>query len=280
MVIALITLLVAGAGCGGAAKKETITIALTPWSSTIPSTNIAKILIEENLGYEVRVQKADVGPTFSGLASGDLDVFLDSWLPDMHRDYMKKYGKNIDDLGTIYTEGLLGWVAPTYVEPDSIAELNNYKAKFDSDGDGKGEIVGIEAGAGMMRTSQKIINAYGLDFELIESSEWAMMAEADKAIKDRRWIIFLGWKPHWMFAKYDLKFLEDPKGFWKSSEVHKLVTKGLDQRAPDVVEFLKKFTISVDDMDRMIYEIEIEKKDPADVFFKRLKSQEKDRAVN
>jgi len=265
IMLALAALLVAGAGCKGAAQKETITIALTPWSSTIPSTNIAKVLIEDKLGYDVRLQKADVGPTYSGLASGDIDVFVDAWLPDMHGDYMEKYGERIEDLGTVYTEGVMGWVVPAYVEPDSIAELNDFKDKFDTDGNGKGEVVGIEAGAGMMRTSKEIFDAYGLDFELIESSEWAMMAEADKAIKDKRWIIFLGWKPHWMFAKHDLKFLEDPKGIWKSSTVHKLVTKGLDKRAPDVVEFLKKFTVSVDDMDQMIYEIEVQKKDPAEV---------------
>lgn len=263
--ILLVGLLVAGAGCGGRAAKKEITIGMTPWSSTIPTTNIAKILLEEELGYKVNVQKADVGVVFSGLSSGDIDVFLDSWLPNMHKDYMQKYGDKISDVGPIYTEGVLGWVTPAYVEPDSIAELNEYKDKFDNDGDGKGEIVGIEAGAGMMRTSQEIIEGYGLDFELIESSEWAMMAEADKAIKDNRWIVFLGWSPHWMFAKYDLKYLEDPKGYWKGDEVHALVTKGLEERAPDVVDFLSKFKVDVEDMNQMIYEIEVENKDPVAV---------------
>ncbi|MEW6771144.1 MAG: glycine betaine ABC transporter substrate-binding protein [Bacillota bacterium] len=263
--ILLVGLLVAGAGCGGRAAKKEITIGMTPWSSTIPTTNIAKILLEEELGYKVNVQKADVGVVFSGLSSGDIDVFLDSWLPNMHKDYMQKYGDKISDVGTIYTEGVLGWVTPAYVEPDSIAELNEYKDKFDNDGDGKGEIVGIEAGAGMMRTSQEIIEGYGLEFELIESSEWAMMAEADKAIKDNRWIVFLGWSPHWMFAKYDLKYLEDPKGYWKGDEVHALVTKGLEERAPDVVDFLSKFKVDVEDMNQMIYEIEVENKDPVAV---------------
>lgn len=263
--VLVVGLLVAGTGCGGGAAGKEVTIALTPWSTTIPTTNIAKILLEEELGCKVNVQNADAGVTYSGLASGDIDVFLDAWLPHMHGDYMDKYGENIEDIGAVYTEGVLGWVAPTYVEPDSIAELNDYKDKFDSDGDGKGEIVGIEAGAGMMRTSKEIIDAYGLDFELVEASEWAMMAEADKAIKENRWIVFLGWSPHWMFAKYDLKYLEDPKGFWTGDEVHVLVTEGLDKRAPEVVDFLKKFKVSIEDMNRMIYDIEVEKKDPVAV---------------
>ncbi|HAG06865.1 MAG: Glycine betaine ABC transporter substrate-binding protein [Clostridia bacterium 62_21] len=263
--VLVLGLLAAGTGCGGGAAEKEVTIAMTPWSTTIPTTNIAKILLEEELGYKVNVQNADAGVTYSGLASGDIDIFLDSWLPHMHADYMKKYGKNIEDIGTVYTEGVLGWVAPTYVEPDSIAELNDYKDKFDSNGNGKGEIIGIEPGAGMMRTSKKIIDAYGLDFELVESSEWAMMAEVDKAVKENRWIVFLGWSPHWMFAKYDLKYLEDPKGFWAGDEVHVLVTKGLEKRAPEVVSFLKKFKVSIDDMNKMIYDIEVEKKDPVAV---------------
>jgi glycine betaine/proline transport system substrate-binding protein len=254
--------LLAAARYGTQTADKNITIALTPNSYPFLPAYIVKIIIEDNLGYKVRLQKADVGPTYSGLASGDIDIFLDSRLPDLHKDYMDQYGDKIDDLGVIYAEGLLGWVSPTYVEPDSIAELNEYKDKFDSDGNGKGELVGIEAGAGMMQTSQAIIDGYGLDFEVVESSEWAMMAEAQKAIKENRWIVFLGWSPHWMFAQHDLKYLEDPQGFWRSSEVHRLVTKGLDKRAPEVMEFIRYFTMDIDDLNQIIYEIEVEKRDP------------------
>ncbi|MDN5347016.1 MAG: glycine betaine/proline transport system substrate-binding protein [Clostridia bacterium] len=263
--VLVLGLLMVGAGCAKGKKTKEVTIALTPWSTTIPTTNIAKILLEEELGYKVHVQNADVGVTFSGLASGDIDIFLDSWLPHMHADYMKQYGHNIEDLGAVYTEGVLGWVVPAYVKPVSIEQLNQYKEKFDSDGNGKGEIIGIEAGAGMMRTSQEIIDAYGLEFELVEASEWAMMAEADKAIKEKRWIVFLGWSPHWMFAKYDLRYLKDPKGYWQGDEVHVLVNKDLPRRAPEVAEFLKRFKVSIDDMNKMIYDIEVEKKDPVAV---------------
>ena len=75
-------------------------------------------------------------------------------------------------------------------------------------------ITGIDAGAGIMSSTEKAISDYQLDknnWQLQPSSTAAMTSTLAKAIKDKRPIVVTGWTPHWMFTKFDLKFLEDPK---------------------------------------------------------------------
>ncbi len=39
-----------------------------------------------------------------------------------------------------------------------------------------------------------------------------MLAALDGAIADKKPIVVTLWHPHWAYAKYELKDLEDPKG--------------------------------------------------------------------
>ena len=55
-----------------------------------------------------------------------------------------------------------------------------------------------------------------------------MTTALSKALKDKEEIIVTGWSPHWKFAKYDLKYLEDPKGVYGGEEtINTFVRKGL-----------------------------------------------------
>ncbi|EUJ21889.1 glycine betaine/L-proline ABC transporter substrate-binding protein [Listeria aquatica FSL S10-1188] len=72
-------------------------------------------------------------------------------------------------------------------------------------------ITGIDAGAGIMLSTQNAIKDYKLDdynWQLQTSSTAAMTSTLEKAIKDKRPIVVTGWTPHWMFTKFDLKFLK------------------------------------------------------------------------
>jgi glycine betaine/proline transport system substrate-binding protein len=75
-------------------------------------------------------------------------------------------------------------------------------------------ITGIEPGAGMMGLTKDTLEEYeNLEgWNLLEGSTAGMLIELDEAIKKEEPIVVTGWNPHWMFAAYDLKYLEDPKG--------------------------------------------------------------------
>src|SRR5699024_8715859 len=75
------------------------------------------------------------------------------------------------------------------------------------------EITGIEPGAGVFKASEKAVEEYDLEgWEVQASSSGAMATALGEAIDNEEPIIVTGWSPHWKFAKYDLKYLEDPKG--------------------------------------------------------------------
>nr|WP_125711897.1 glycine betaine ABC transporter substrate-binding protein [Companilactobacillus kedongensis] len=106
-------------------------------------------------------------------------------------------------------------------------------------------VTGIDAGAGIMSSTQKALKAYGLEdqnWQLQTSSTAAMTSTLDKAIKDKRPIVITGWQPHWMFTKYPIKFLKDPKNvFGKSESIHTIVRKGLKEDKPEAYTILDRF---------------------------------------
>jgi glycine betaine/proline transport system substrate-binding protein len=106
------------------------------------------------------------------------------------------------------------------------------------------KIVGIDPGAGLMKlTIDKVLPEYGLDnWEVVEGSGAAMTAALAKAYKKEEPIIITGWSPHWKFAEYDLKYLEDPKGIYGGAEdTHTIARLGLKDDHPDAHKLLDQF---------------------------------------
>ncbi|HAJ53655.1 MAG TPA: glycine/betaine ABC transporter [Lactobacillus sp.] len=106
-------------------------------------------------------------------------------------------------------------------------------------------ITGIDAGAGIMTSTDKALKAYGLadkNWHLQPSSTAAMTSTLKKAIADKRPIVVTGWTPHWMFTKFPLKFLKDPKNVYgKTEQIHTIVRKGLKQDDPQAYRVLDQF---------------------------------------
>lgn len=230
-------------------KQEIISFGVAPWSTTVPPTKVASLILQD-MGYKVEETKADVGGVFTGLSRGDLDVFMDAWMP-MHKTYMEKFSDKLEDTAVSYPEAKTGWVVPTYMEDiNSVSDLKGNEAKFEN------TYYGIEEGATATKTSDKLIKAYGLDMEQVNSSEGGMLAQASRLIKQEKPVVFFGWRPHTMFNKYDLKVLEDKKGSFKSSEVHVVTNSDLKENAPEAYEFLSNWSISIEDVEKMIVEIE------------------------
>lgn len=272
-ILVLSVLIMSLVGCGAkpadsANVKETVKLGYVNWSEGIAMTNLAAAVLEEKMGYNVELTMADVAPVFTSVASGNTDAFLDVWLPVTHESYIEKYGKDIVDLGISFENALLGLVVPSYVEINSIEELNDNKELLG------GEIIGIDAGAGLMEATERAIEEYELDFKLLTGSGPTMTAALGKAIDAEGAIVVTGWAPHWKFARWDLKVLEDPKGvFGEVENIHKYSRKGLEEDMPEVAEFLKKFKLSEAELGDLMGVVE-ENNDPLEAAKKWMNEHE------
>ncbi|MED5607990.1 MULTISPECIES: glycine betaine ABC transporter substrate-binding protein [Pseudomonas] len=226
----------AAAGLAGAAAKPEITIGYVDgWSDSVATTHVAAEVIREKLGYPVKLMPVAAGIMWQGVARGKLDAMLSAWLPVTHGAYYAKMKDQVVDLGVNYPGAKIGLIVPEYVKANSIEDLKAMKDDFG------GRIVGIDAGAGVMLKTDQAIKDYGLDYKLVASSGSGMIAELTRAENDKKAVAVTGWIPHWMFAKWKLKFLDDPKKVYGDEEhVDSVANPALEKKAPEVWALLKK----------------------------------------
>lgn len=259
LVVTLASLLLLAAvivGCGNNQTSEkgenkNITLGYVAWDSEIASTHVVKEILENKLGYKVDLKLVDAAPMWQGIASGDFDAIVSAWLPVTHEAYYVKVKDQVENLGANLEGAKIGLVVPTYVNIDSIADLNTIKDQLD------GRIVGIEPGAGVMRATENAIKEYNLDLALLDSSSAAMTAELANSVQNNQFIAVTGWTPHWKFLKFDLKYLEDPKSIYGGEEhIATIVRQGLKDDNPEVYDFLDKFYWEPADMEAVMLKIE------------------------
>ncbi|MFA5977990.1 MULTISPECIES: glycine betaine ABC transporter substrate-binding protein [Pseudomonas] len=233
---AVATLVVAMSSTLASADSKTLSIGYVDgWSDSVATTHVAAEVIKAKLGYDVKLQAVATGIMWQGVATGKLDAMLSAWLPVTHGEYWAKNKDKVVDYGPNFKDAKIGLIVPEYVKAKSIEDLK-------TDTTFKNKIVGIDAGSGVMLKTDEAIKAYGLDYKLQASSGAAMIAELTRAEDKQESIAVTGWVPHWMFAKWKLRFLDDPKGIYGAAEtVNSIGSKGLEKKAPEVVAFLKKF---------------------------------------
>lgn len=231
------TALILAMGSSLAMAKEVSIGYVDGWSDSVATTHVAAEVIRQKLGYDVKLQAVATGILWQGVATGKLDAMLSAWLPVTHGEYWAKNKDNVVDYGPNFKDAKIGLIVPEYVKAKSIADLK-------TDDGFKKKIVGIDAGSGVMLKSEQAIKDYDLTgYKLQASSGAAMTSELGRAYAKQQPIVVTGWVPHWMFAKWKLRFLDDPKAVFGAAEtVNSIGSKELDTKAPEVAAFLKKFS--------------------------------------
>jgi glycine betaine/proline transport system substrate-binding protein len=196
-------------GCGGPGRGEVLTLANIGWDENVAVSNLTKVLLEDELGYErVEIRSStNLDSTYRGVASGELDAFQDVWLPNQEALLEEVVG-DVDHLGPWFLgETRQGMAVPAYMDVESIDQLDGTDARF---------IFGIEPSSAMMREvvggdAGGVIPAYGLDQELVQAPTAGMLAEVGRRYDAGEEFAFLAWSPHWMNRRFDIRYLEDPK---------------------------------------------------------------------
>ena len=193
------------AGAVAAEGCDQIVFSDVGWTD-ITATTAATTLILEALGYETETKVLSVPVTYTGLAEGDIDVFLGNWMPSMEADIAPYRDAGTVDTVRANLEGAKYTLATNeHGAALGISDFTNIKDHAEALGS---EIYGIEPGNDGNRLVLEAITKYGMDgFELVESSEQGMLAEVASKTEAGEPIVFLAWEPHPMNANFKLTYL-------------------------------------------------------------------------
>ncbi|WP_026366356.1 glycine betaine ABC transporter substrate-binding protein [Salinicoccus albus] len=239
---------------GNNEDKPTLNLGVTNWTSTVPPTKIAGKILED-MGYNIEETNADAGSIYTGMSEGDVDVFMDSWFP-AQRQYIEEYSDSIESISVSYDNANSGMVVPAYME-----DINDVEDLQGNEDLVNNEMFAIGEGDPAMQDMEQVIDFYDLDIEMVNSSEGAMLAAAEAEMEEENPVLFYGWRPHSMFENYDLKILSneaatEAEGLFDSSSINVIANKGLEEKAPEAFQFLSNWSISVEEMEKMIAEID------------------------
>jgi glycine betaine/proline transport system substrate-binding protein len=220
------------------------------WTDITATTATASVVLEA-LGYEPNTSILSVPVTYAGLSKGDIDVFLGNWMPTMEADL----APGRDAGSVVVLRPNLEGAKYTLAVNTSLADegLKDFAdiAKFGDALDWK--IYGIEPGNDGNRQILDMIeqDAFGLGkFELVESSEQAMLAEAKRAERSDEGIVFLGWEPHPMNQNVEMTYLTGGDDFFGpnfgGATVYTNVRKGLVEDCPNLGRLLNNLSFTLD----------------------------------
>ncbi|WP_213620071.1 glycine betaine ABC transporter substrate-binding protein [Paenibacillus sp. J22TS3] len=226
---------------------------------------IASMIGAQGIGAEVyrAVAQLKIGQGFeAGLAVVVLAIVLDRFSQNLFKTGRRKAAaQRQPHRRLVYAVSLalviiVGGIAQYLLLPSGTSADANQGGQVASQF--HNQIIGIDPGSGIMKSTAKAIQDYNLkDWKLIEGSSTAMTAMLDKAIKNKEPIIVTGWTPHWMFTKYDLKYLDDPKKtYGEAEEIHTLARKGLKQDELTAYTFLDRFSWTADEMGEIMAAIQ------------------------
>src|SRR5699024_2709425 len=119
------------------------------------------------------------------------------------------------------------------------------------------EVYAIEPGSGMALTTEGMLEVYEMDdFSIQNSSVAAMLAQVDSVLNNEEAIVFNAWRPHPMFVRFDIKFLEDPRDAWKNDDVEVAVTPQLKEESPTAYTLFSNMELTLDMVEEWIMELD------------------------
>lgn len=278
-----------GGGETGALPGEgtTVSIAINPWTGSAVNANVAKILLEQELGYTVDLVEIDEFAQFPAMSAGDLDATLEVW-PSGHAEdyatYIEGDGSVVDG-GQLGVIGKIGWYVPTYMveEHPDVATLEGLNANADlfattETGD-KGQM--LDGDPSFVSFDAEIVETLGLDFEVVVAgSESALLAELDQAIANEDPLLFYWYTPHWGNTVYDLTEVALPEvteectaaaaaggdGYacdYPEDVLYKAFNADLETRAPEAFAFLSAMNYDNLTQEQIAKGIDVDGQDPA-----------------
>jgi len=228
---------------------QTVRFSDVGWTDVTSTTALISQLLR-SIGYSPTVTVLSVPVTFTSLQNNDLDVFLGNWMPAQAGDR----GHYVEDgtvvvIGANLTGAKYTLAVPAYAYAAGLKDfkdIQRFAAQLND------SIYGIEPGNDGNRHVLDMLkqDQLGLGgFKLVESSEQGMLAQVERAFRDKKPVVFLAWEPHPMNMRFDLKYLAGGDEFfgpnYGGATIYTVTRRGYSAECPNVGRLLAnlKFTL-------------------------------------
>lgn len=245
------------AGTAGAEVKEVRFVSVA-WTGVTIKTELSCAILK-SIGYKADYLMVSVPIVYKALATNEADVFLGNWMPSMEsiaQPYFDK-GEVIKYVASM-TGAKYTLAVPKYVLQAGIThfrDLDPNKDKFEG-----GRIYGIEEGNDGNEIIESMIkkDLFGLgDWEIVPSSEPAMLSQVMSFAKKKKFIVFLGWSPHPMNKNIDMGYLKGSTAETfgpdnGSATIYTNLRPGFAESNPNLARFFKQLIFPIPMMNEIM----------------------------
>ncbi len=184
----------------------------------------------EKMGYKVS------GPTvmkpqvfYVAAAAGDVDLWVNGWF-GTHDGYIAESKGKVKAVGTVMEKGgLQGYLIDKKTADKygikSVKDIKKHAKQFDSNGDGKADMVSCPPGWGCEKVIAKHFDELGLGdyINRVQADYSASMADIISKYKNGKSILFYTWTPNWTVGTLklgkDIVWIDVPYSKTKSVSV-------------------------------------------------------------
>ncbi|TVQ99574.1 MAG: ABC transporter substrate-binding protein [Desulfovibrionales bacterium] len=236
---------------GNAMASKEVRFVYVPWTCVTVKTEVAQHFLNE-LGYAASSMLLSVPIAYQAMATNQADIFLGNWMPTMQSIAEPHFESgNVESFSVIMENAKYTLAVPTYAYEGGLrdfSDIANFGEKLEY------RIYGIEEGNDGNEVIEMMINEnmFNLgNFELIPSSETAMLTQVQNFARNEQWIVFLGWSPHWMNKIIDMSYLtgSDETTFGENdgtATVYINIRSGFDQQQPNIANFLNNYLVPIE----------------------------------
>ncbi len=273
-----------------AASGEGIVLAVNPWTGSAVNANVAKVVLESQLGTSVELLDIDENATWVGMDAGEIDAVLEVW-PSGHAADYETYvtGKqSVVDMGLLGPSAKIGWYVPSFVidEHPELATWEGFKdpelAKLFSTAE-SGDLGQFLMGDPSYVTfDEQIIANLELPLKyVVAGSEAGLITSIEQSIADKKPLLLQFWQPHWLQSKVELTEVKLPDvtdeclasaaaadgGYacdYAVDELYKAASAGLEAKNAAASAFLSKFQLTTDQQNEIAAMIDSDGMAPGD----------------
>ena len=202
--------IIAALSISSAVYAAEVRMAKANWDTGYFQAEVYKQALEK-MGYKVTEPKAMKPSVFYvAAAAGDLDLWVNGWF-GTHDTYIKEAKGKVKAVGNVMPKGGLQGYLIDKKSADkygikTVMDIKKHAKQFDSNGDGKADMVACPPGWGCEKQITKHFAELGLgDFiNPVQADYSASMADAIAKFKNGKSVLFYTWTPNWTVGALEL----------------------------------------------------------------------------